>query len=110
MAIRTTTMFMETATSSLTVSTSAQTCVKPDGTINKKGVAASVLSTTAVTATSILQECSYKQVINNANAYMASMPDEELEKFMSELDKKEASLTTLESAAIDKPVQKVNKR
>lgn len=110
MAIRTTTMFMETATSSLTVSTSAQTCVKPDGTINKKGVAASVLSTTAVTATNVLQECSYQQVINNANIYMESMSDKELETLMSELDKKEASLTIQESTTIDKPVQKVNKR
>lgn len=101
----TTTMFLETATSLGSVTTSADTCLKEDGTINKKGVIASLASTTAVTATNCMQELSYHRVINNANAYMESMSDEELEQLMIALNKKEEALNSTELSASEENIQ-----
>lgn len=101
----TSTMFLGTSTSLGTVTTTSNTCVNEDRSINKKGVVASIASTTAVTATNCIQEISYRRVINDASAYMEAMSDEELDQLITALDKKQKSLNSEEACICEESIR-----
>ena len=64
--------------------------------INPGGAIASALATTATTGSAIYQECSERKVmeeINAAEAYVESLPDEQLEAMLAQIGDLEESAT-----------------